>query len=70
MICHSAIEKRPLVEWPAFFAGRIETKGAVEILAMTLARDFEKAITSAHLFIEKLDLTVYSVYCERELLNL
>jgi hypothetical protein len=35
MICHSAIEKRPLVEWPAFFAGRIETKGAVELIAMT-----------------------------------
>jgi hypothetical protein len=27
MICHSAIEQRPLVEWPAFFAGRIETQG-------------------------------------------
>ena len=38
MIGHSAIEQRPLVEWPAFLAGRIETKGAVEILAMTLAR--------------------------------
>jgi hypothetical protein len=40
MICHSGVEQRPLVEWPAFFAGRIETKGAVEILAMTLARVF------------------------------
>ena len=35
MICHSAVEKRPLVEWPALSAGRIETKGAVELLAMT-----------------------------------
>jgi hypothetical protein len=34
MICHSAVEERPLVEWPAIFAGRIETKGAVELLAM------------------------------------
>jgi hypothetical protein len=48
MICHSAIEQRPLVErrpepvegWPAFFAGRIETKGAVEILAMTSLLEF------------------------------
>jgi hypothetical protein len=44
MICHSAIEKRPLVEWPAFFAGRIETKGAVEILAMTVSAREKSAL--------------------------
>jgi hypothetical protein len=37
MNCHSVIEERPLVEWPALFAGRIETKDAVELL--TMAKD-------------------------------